>query len=106
MKKEKDRITSETIFLYSVVDKDDALADPILNLIVIGKDALTLETLIHELNEIQIIQTLEKLGYENKRIVNKHYVKPVPISHLLSPYGYKSLIYPHNKNRKEEKLNE
>jgi hypothetical protein len=102
----KDRITSETIFLYDVLNKDDAAADYQLNIIAIGRDTLTLETLIHELNEIQIIQTLEKLGYENKRIVNKHYVKPVPISHLLSPYGYKSLIYPYNENKKEEKLNE
>jgi len=102
----RDRITSETIFLYGAIDEDDnALAGPILNLIIMGKDVLTLETLIHELNEIQIIQILEKLGYGNKRIVNKHYVKPVPISHLLSPYGYKSLIYPYNKNKKEEKLN-
>jgi len=105
----KDRITSETIFLYdadAIHERDDALADPVLNRIIIGKDVLTLETLIHELNEIQIVQILERLGYENKRIVNKHYVKPVLISHLLSPYGYKSLIYPYNKNRKEEKLNE
>jgi len=107
MEKEEDRITSETIFLYDILrERDDALADPMLNLIIIGRDVLTLETLIHELNEIQIVQVLERLGYENKVIVNKRYVKPIPISHLLSPYGHKSLIYPYNKNRKEEKLNE
>jgi len=103
----KDRVTSETIFLYDVLNKDDAVADYQLNVIAIGKDTLTLETLIHELNEIQINQTLENLGYENKRITNKKYIKmPRHISHLLSPYGYKSLIYPYNKNKKEEKLNE
>jgi hypothetical protein len=106
MKKEKDRVTSETIFMYGIIDKDNALADSTLNCIIIGKDTLTLETLIHELNEIQIMQILKNLGYENKTIINKCYVKPVAVSHLLSPYGEKSLIYPYSKKRKEEKLNE
>ena len=104
----KDRITSETVFLYDVLNKDDAIADYQLNVIAIGKDTLTLETFIHELNEIQINQTLENLGYENKRITFKQHKLKTPrhISHLLSPYGYKSLIYPYNKNRKEEQLDE
>jgi hypothetical protein len=103
----KDRVTSETIFLYGVLNNDDACAEYELNIIAIGRDALTLETLIHELNEIQISQILQDLGYENKTITYKQYVRiPRHVSHLLSPYGYKSLIYPYNKNKKEMKLNE
>jgi hypothetical protein len=106
--KNRDRITSETVFLCDVLNKDDAVADYDLNVIAIGSNTLTLETLIHELNEIQINQTLENLGYINTRVTYKrHFQIPKYISHLLSPYGYKSLIYPCNKtNKKEQKLDE
>jgi len=102
----KDRITSETQFTICL-DKDDAFADYTLNVIAIGENTLTLETFIHEINEMVIMNILNRLKIPNITITNRqNNIYNKSISHLISPYGYKSLIYPYNKNKKEEKLNE
>jgi len=50
---------------------------------------------------------LNRLKIPNITITNRqNNIYNKSISHLISPYGYKSLIYPYNKNKKEEKLNE
>jgi len=124
------RITSETEFMLDKIDfTDDAYADHEQNVITIGCDCLTLETLIHELNEIETIEILKNLGYENKRIsiklpIIKHEVKLKGkkviihkkqemslvctnwVSHFISPHGLYSFIYPYNKENEEEQLDE
>ena len=102
----KDRIISETQFTICL-DKNDAFADYQLNVIAIGENTFTLETFIHEINEMVIMNILDNFKIPNIRITKKQKnIYSKAISHLLSPYGYKSLIYPYNKNRKEEQLDE
>jgi hypothetical protein len=122
------RITSETEF--TLMDEhdyfnDDAYVDPKLNMMTIGRKCLTLETIIHELNELEIIEILKNMGYSNPRITlkiknnNKHFknILNIPLedlimdkihinylSHFMSPYGTASLIQPYFNGKKEETL--
>ena len=93
-------ITSETRFL-ECDDEYMIRASRLLNVMEIGKKIFTLESLIHEISEIEIDRLL---GDKNVKItINEH--KNL-ISHFISPYGEDSLINPCIFKYKEDPLNE
>ena len=86
-------------------------------LIELGKNCFTLETIIHELNELEIAYLLERLGYPNNRIIIKKDAKILTkkltddidecytfVSHILSPYGENSILYPYISEAIEQQL--
>ena len=83
----------------------------------IGKNCFTLETIIHELNELEIAYLLQQLGYPNSQIIIKKDSKILTkkltddidechtfISHILSPYGEDTILYPYINEKYEEQL--
>jgi hypothetical protein len=62
------------------------------NLIDIGAKALTTETIVHELGELVNEYLLAELGYSMPYIFKDN--KTYYISHIMSPYGINSWIYP------------
>lgn len=85
-------ISAETKFLLHE-NKWDARAFIYKNTIELGEAEITLETLIHEINEIENMTLLKKFGLSgNTRVkVNKEWRY---LSHIISPYGAKTLIEP------------
>jgi hypothetical protein len=107
--KNKSRITSETEFyIEKGIEKNNAIASKDRNLIGFGIESLTLETLIHELNEIQINVILDSLEIPNYKIFlrfkNEDKEFFGSISHFLAPYGLHSIINPYKYGKKEHDL--
>lgn len=93
-------ISSDIIFIKSD-NKYDAFS--VLNMnenifeIKIGLGMFTLETMIHEINEIEITVLLKSLGIAGDATIhNKESKENVLdyVSHVLSPYGRDSFIDP------------
>jgi hypothetical protein len=81
--------TSETEFY--LINDCNAYANTNLNTISIGLPIFTLETIIHEINEIVLTSVLMRDAGANPRVsLNNGYNF---LSHFLSPFGEKSLIY-------------
>jgi|GEM_PF-4936901 hypothetical protein len=70
------------------------------NEIEIGLNTLTIQTLIHEINETELCFILNKMGFKDVKIHNKINRKNKGhgyryfLTHLLSPYGKNTLISP------------
>lgn len=99
----KEKILSEENHTKNLLIENynnDAISNIDLNKMYIGKNFFTIETLIHEINEIENSHLLKKINsgiYDLK--INNQYV-----SHLISPYGEDTLIYPFTSIENEEKL--
>jgi len=97
--------TANTIFTLCE-DRDNAFCFERVNVIQIGEHILTIESLIHELNEKVLSEILIKdFNYENRKIIKIKRCKN-SLSHFLSPFGEKSLIYPSQYRYKEKPINE
>jgi hypothetical protein len=77
------------------------------SIIKVGEDAYTLETLLHEIAELETVKVLfnlnEKInGTPNPNITINSYSNR--IAHFLSPHGENSFMYPHLTNAIEERL--
>jgi len=84
-------ITTKTDFRLDY-DNNNAHCEPKINTITLGKNCFTLESFIHEINELVIHQILtNEFNYNNdKRIwLNDDFNA---LSHFLSPYGSSTLI--------------
>lgn len=88
-------ISSEAIF-KTCVDDNNAYASVYLKLIEIGSKVMTIETFIHEINELEISTILNNIGKElgNVQINEWSKIKLVFVPHLLSPHGKETLINP------------
>lgn len=93
--------TSETKFVIGKFGKNrfNAFAYTDGNKIVIGKEIFTLESLIHELSEIDVTMIIEKDFNEINRLVSfkidsKGNTNMNYLSHFMSPYGGNSALYP------------
>jgi hypothetical protein len=87
------RSTADTVFVLAE-DPDNAHSLTSRNKIEIGLEVMTLETIIHELNETILTDLLfEFFGVEKSTMV---FIKNriFAFTHILSPYGESSLIYP------------
>jgi len=105
----KDRITSKTKFKTLIGVLDNAAFtvcyDSRKSLIQIGLQELTIETLIHELNEIEASILLFDLGgiqLANSKLKGFPYAIS-HITHLISPFGQVSFVDPY-LSVEEEKL--
>lgn len=58
----------------------------------IGKETITLETLIHEIAELETLIILDKLKIEDKGLTIEGYQNNV--AHFVSPFGEKSFLNP------------
>jgi hypothetical protein len=90
--------TSNTEFIiFYDGDTTNAYANMKNNLIEIGCKTFTTETLVHEISELTMEYLLKELGYV-KSYINREGIdekgKKHHISHIMSPYGIDSLIYP------------
>jgi hypothetical protein len=106
-------ITASTTFILDNYDDFDAHAYVKPNKIEIGFKVLTIETIIHELNEIELSFLFQELGYnDNARIWNKQrkgkhvQTKYQYVTHIISPYGELSLIDPCASDYGKELKNE
>jgi hypothetical protein len=85
--------TADTIFGIYKLDSTDAGFYLRKNRIEIGKDTITLETLIHEISELETMVLLDKLeGTPVMKLTINGYRNNV--SHFVSPYGKNSLLNP------------
>jgi hypothetical protein len=91
--------TSDTKFSLCSEDKFNAFAYTESNRVEIGKEIFTLESLVHELSEIDVTMIIEKEFKEVNAIVEfeidskKHRFSNY-LSHFASPYGGFSAINP------------
>ena len=113
---DKERIT--TMIEWGICSNpDNALTWFKEKVIGIGKNCFTLETIIHELNELEIAYLLQQSGYPNNQIIIKKDAKILTkkltnnidecytfISHILSPYGEDTILYPYINEALEEQL--
>ena len=110
-------MTSNSITAYTkfILDDDNfnATAHTIDNSISIGVKVLTIETIIHELNEIELSELFQELGYNdyariwNKQGKGKHVKTNYQyVTHIISPYGELSLIDPCASDYGKEPKNE
>jgi hypothetical protein len=98
-------ITAQTKFLinyddnnaFSIIEFDKGKVTT--NEISIGLNTLTIQTLIHEINETELCFILNKIGF-NKDIKIRYHKKDAFnnnryfVTHLLSPHGRNTLISP------------
>ena len=93
--------TSETKFRIGKYGKYkfNAFAYTNDNEIVLGKEIFTLESLVHELSEIDVTMIIERDFKEINRLVSfkidsENNTAMNCLSHFMSPYGGFSAIYP------------
>ena len=85
-------ITSNTTFGIYEYDPNDAVANTRENTIELGKNVMTIEILIHEINEIETSNIIKRFGFNyNARMKDIQHV-----THKISPYGVASLLFPTN----------
>lgn len=101
-------VSSKAEFLL-YYDKENGASDLGTITIFLGKKVISLEVLIHEVNELEVENILRRWRIENvpiRYIVKKGEIKMLPYEgydegqrwtgfvHFICPYGYDSLIYP------------
>lgn len=85
-------LTANTKFGIYELDSTDAGFYLSKNRIEIGKDTITLETLIHEISELETMVLLGNLGISEIRLTINGFKSNV--SHFVSPYGKNSFLNP------------
>ena len=115
---EKMGVSSEAKFSLYYLD-DNGSSNILECRISIGKDVFFLEVLIHEINELEVENIIMRFGFENvairyKLIGNKVKILPkdgydegqkwTGVVHLVSPYGFDSLIFPSSEKSKYKSL--
>ena len=111
-------ISARAKFLLYYLE-NNGFADLENKTIFIGKKVLSLEVLIHEINELESENILLKFGIENiavRYMVVHGKVKILPkdgydegqrwngFLHLVCPYGFDSLIYPSTEKTRYKSL--
>jgi len=104
-------VSAEAEFLLYYLE-DNGLSNLPELTIYIGRKVLSLEILIHELNEMEVEEIINRWGFECvpiRYIVKNKQVKFLPkdgydvgqqwtgIVHFVCPFGVDSLLYPANK---------
>ena len=88
-------ISSRTKFVLDNF-KDNAFASYLENEIGIGELCFDIEAFVHEVNELELMEIFTNLGLNRHATFKDGHL----VTHLISPYGKNSLLYPFKFKRR------